>query len=372
MFELLPVVLFGVVLASLHFSVPLAYYAFLRRYVHGPWDLKVDKQYKPQITAIVPTYNESHLIERRLENMIAQEYPLNKLEILVIDSGSTDGTTTIVEEWLKRKRSINAKLIRESNRGGKFRAVRFALGLIQSTSVAVVLTDADAYWEPRALSEAMSFLADPKVGAVTGSISYVDDLGRPSEDTYRNYFNSVRVGESKFHSTPVHNGPLLTIRADLLRKIGLPNFPGSDDSAFGSLIALAGYRAIQVENAVVREYVRGQHLHRRVRRAQCLLLNFHHTKRYAKEMNLYVRSSFDAIWRTEWWLCVVNPWLLFGSVLVLAAGAIFYELRVALPSLSMGALMLMWKPYRTWVLQQLYLIIGAVRNQWTNEAIWNR
>ena len=356
---------------ALHFSIPLTYFTYLRRYARGPWNVKVDKNYKPQLTVIVPTYNESELIEKRLENLVTQDYPTNKLEIVVVDSASTDGTAAIVESWLKKKSGINAKLIRESARSGKFRALIHAMEVIQSSSSAVVLTDADASWEPNALSEVISFLADPHVGAVTGSIFYIEDRGALSEDTYRNFSNAVHLAESKLYSTPVFNGPLCAFRSELLRKIGFPNFPGSDDSAFGSFVALSGYRAIQADTAVVREYVRGNRFRRRIRMATCLLLNFRNTKRYAKKMNLYVRSNFDNIWRTEWWLCVVNPWLLIASIPLLVVGAIADSI-IALGLLLITALFSLVQPSRAWILQQLYLILGALRKLWTNEEVWSR
>jgi cellulose synthase/poly-beta-1,6-N-acetylglucosamine synthase-like glycosyltransferase len=363
---------FGVILGALHFSVPLTYYLYLERYAHRPWALKVDKQYQPLITMIVPTYNESQLIEKRLENLAAQDYPTDKREIIVVDSGSTDGTAAIVENWIRKRSDINARLIRESVREGKFRAVTNSIRAVQPSNMVVVLTDADAYWEATALSEAVSFFADPTVGAVTGSISYIDDYGTLNENAYRNYYNFVRVAESKIHSTPVHNGPLLAIRAELVRKIGLPDFPGSDDSAFGSYIAFAGYRAIQADHAIVKEYVRGNRLRRKVRRATCLLLNFHRTRRYAKKMNVYVPSKFDDIWRMEWWLTVANPWLLFASVFSLVGGAMFYQSKISLVLLVIGTLFFCSRPYRGWVLQQLYLVMGALRSLRTNEAVWER
>ena len=331
----------------------------------------MDKQYKPQLTVILPTYNESEHVENRLENLVTQDYPTNKLEVVVVDSASSDGTAAIVEDWLKRKSGINAKLIRESTRGGKFRALTLAMGAIQPSSLAVVLTDADASWEPNALSEVTSFLADPRVGAVTGSIFYIEDRGPLGEDTYRNFSNAVHVAESKLYSTPVFNGPLCAFRTELLRKICFPNFPGSDDSAFGSFVAFSGYRAIQVDTAVVREYVRGNRFRRRIRRATCLLLNFYHTKAYAKKMNLYVRSDFENVWRTEWWLCVVNPWLFIASICLLVVGAIDGS-KIASALLLISALFSLVQPSRAWILQQLYLVLGALRNLRTHEEVWNR
>ena len=88
-------------------------------------------------------------------------------------------------------------------------------------------------------------------------------------------------------------------------------------------------------------------------------------------MNLYVRSNFDNIWRTDWWLCVVNPWLLIASIPFLVVGA-FDDSKIAVGLLLINALLLLLKPYRTWVLQQLYLILGGLRSLWTNEEVWNR
>lgn len=88
-------------------------------------------------------------------------------------------------------------------------------------------------------------------------------------------------------------------------------------------------------------------------------------------MNLYVRSNFDNIWRTEWWLCVVNPWLLIASILLLVVGTID-DSKIAAGLLLITALLLLLQPSRAWILQQLYLILGALRKLWTKEEVWNR
>jgi cellulose synthase/poly-beta-1,6-N-acetylglucosamine synthase-like glycosyltransferase len=362
----------AVALIFIHFSVALAYYQYLKGYRDKPWHLKVDRQYQPHITTIVPTYNEGLLIERRLENLASQKYPHDKLQIIVVDSGSTDDTASIAKKWLNQNPNVNATLVCEPERHGKFNAIVNALKVVQPNSVAVVLTDADAYWESNALSEVTSFLADPEVGSVTGSISYAEDHGALSEAVYRSYFNTVRIAESKIHSTPVHNGPLFAIRTDILRKIGLPNFPGSDDSAFGSLVGLSGHRAIQADAAIVREYVRGNRLRRKVRRAACVLLNFRYTKKYAKQKNLYVRSKFDIVWRMEFWLHAINPWLLYAAISILVFEAIFSRSLLAFGLLLIAVFSLLFRPFRTWMIQQVYLLLGAVRSLWTSETIWDR
>ena len=241
---------------------------------------------------------------------------------------------------------------------------------VPAESDIVVLTDADAFWEPSALSKAVAYFADPSVGAVTASIFYSDS--RTRENVYRSYYNKIRVCESKIHSTPVHNGPFLAIRAELIRKYGLPEFPGSDDSSFGSYIAFLGYRAVQVDDVVVKEPVRDDQFRRKVRRAQHLLLSFLKTKHYAKKLRVYKpNKTFEKIWLVEWWLHVVNPWLLAASAILLLTSALQGSLAAA-TLMGIGLALLPIKTYRTWLLQQLYLIAAALRNVKTKEIAWSK
>jgi hypothetical protein len=173
-------------------------------------------------------------------------------------------------------------------------------------------------------------------------------------------------------ATLIHNGPFLAIRSEILRKFSLPTFPGSDDSSFGSYIALLGFRAIQVDNVTVKEPARGSQFHRKIRRAQHLLLNFLKTKRYAKKLKVYKHvKSFENIWRVEWWLHIVNPWLLVVCAFLLVID-VFHASLMALILIGMGLMLLALRAYRTWMLQQFYLIVAAVRNLWTKEVAWSK
>jgi len=134
-----------------------------------------------------------------------------------------------------------------------------------------------------------------------------------------------------------------------------------------------GYRAIQVDDAIVREPIRGNQFRRKIRRAQHLLLCFLRIKRYAKNMGLYTRSwSFEKIWKMEWWLHVANPWLLVSSVALLVVSVVLYGSIIALALLGMGSLLLALKMYRIWMLQQVYLVVAALRNLWIKEEMWSR
>jgi len=363
--------LVALILAGIHFGVPLAYYYYAKtRWLPKPWNIKVDENYRPKVTIILPTYNEAEFIWNRLNDIYAQNYPRNLIEVIVVDSASDDGTVDLVKKWTSEHSDIDLKLVEERKRKGKLSAILESLKHVSSESSIVVFTDADAFWEPDALNKATKYFADSSVGAVTSSITYSGD--KVFENTYRDYYNIVRVAESKIYATPVHNGPFLAIRTELLKKFGLPTFPGSDDSSFGSYIALLGFRAIQVDNVTVKEPIRGSQFRRKVRRAQHLLLNFFKTKQYAKKLRVYRHTKpFEKVWRMEWWLHVVNPWLLILCTILLIM-SMFYGSFTALILLGTGLIFLMLKTYRTWVSQQLYLIIAAVRNLWTLEITWSK
>jgi biofilm PGA synthesis N-glycosyltransferase PgaC len=82
----------ALVLVAVHFGAPLAYYVEAKRWLKRPWDVKRDLQHTPTVTVAIPTYNEARHIEEKLEDVYRQVYPRDKLEIIVVDSASNDGT----------------------------------------------------------------------------------------------------------------------------------------------------------------------------------------------------------------------------------------------------------------------------------------
>jgi glycosyltransferase involved in cell wall biosynthesis len=356
---------------ALHFAAPLAYYRYVKRYLDKPWNIEFDPGYSPKVAVILPTYNEVDIIANRLDNLKLQDYPMRLLKVVVVDC-SIDGTAEVVEEWSKENRDLDLELVREHERSGKLHALETSLKHVSSDFEVLIFTDADASWEREALCKAMKYLADPSVGCLTSNITYTENQNNSLEKTYRSYYNVIRVAESKIHSTPVHNGPFLALRAQLVDKTGLPKFEGSDDSAFGSFTAFMGYRAIQADDITIQEPItENQHL-RRMRRAQHLILSFLKTKSYTKRVGLYRRSRFDEIWKTEWWLHVGNPWLLVIGIVLLVTSFGSQGSVIALAVMVTGLLLMASRPYRTWVTQQVYLVMAMLRNLWTKDVMWTK
>jgi len=154
-------------LAAIHFGVPSTYYWYLRkRWLPKPWGMRWDPSYKPKISIIVPTYNEAELIEKKLDNIYEQDYLRERLEVIVVDSVSTDGTLELVRRWAGRRPDLRLVLVEEPVRRGKGYALNVALS--RASGEVVVVTDADSLWPSRStLSEAVKWLSDPAVGAVS-------------------------------------------------------------------------------------------------------------------------------------------------------------------------------------------------------------
>jgi len=369
-----PFLITALILIVVHFGTPLAYYWYAKtRWLPKPWNIRVDGNYKPKVTVIIPTYNEAEFIQSKLDNIYDQDYPKSLMEVIVADSASTDGTTELVEEWSSKHTDINLELIKEPIRRGMVPALNYALQHCQIHGEITVFTDVDAFWDADALTRVTKYFADPSVGAITASIMPTTLGNDFLEDVYRNYYNLLRIAESKVYSTPVHNGVFMAFRTELLYKMGgLPSYTGNNDSTPASVVAFMGYRAIQVDDVIVKEPVRESQLHRKIRRAQHLLLSFLKTKEYTKKLGVYrYTKPFERIWKVEWWLHLVSPWLLITSVILLVMDA-FYGSFTAIALLGAGLIFLMSKLYRMWVLQQVYLVVAALRNLWTKEMVWSR
>ncbi|MEM2704261.1 MAG: glycosyltransferase family 2 protein [Candidatus Bathyarchaeia archaeon] len=353
-------------LALVHFGFPLAYYWCAKiRWLKKPWDLKPNMGYRPKVTVILPTYNEAGLIVDRLNNIYSQDYPRDLMEVVVVDSASSDETPELVEEWSRRHGDLLVRLIREETRKGKAHALNHALKYVGGE--VIVIADADALWPSDALTKAVRWLSDTSVGAVSCLKRPLGSGAASVEVGYRQHYNVLRVAESKAYSTPIFHGELAAFKAGLLGDAGgFPTDIGADDSYTATKIALMGFRAIIPDDLWVEEKVpEEKYFSWRIRRAQHLIQHFMKALRVGM-----VNERFNWILSAESYLHLVNPWILVIAIILLITSAIVYHSLLSWIILALGLSLLALKLYRTWIATQLCLIVGAIKNLYTKEIIW--
>jgi cellulose synthase/poly-beta-1,6-N-acetylglucosamine synthase-like glycosyltransferase len=214
----------------------------------------MDDLYEPTVSIIIPTYEEGATIRRKLDNIMQLDYPKAKMEIIIADSASKDNTINRVREWSAEHGEIKVITVQESERRGMVKALNE--GLRYATGEIVVKTDADCLLFKDSLRNAMKYLADPKVGSVAGL--HVIDAARQTsavtvERTYRNFYRSLRIGESKLYGTVLYEGELMLVKRSLLDRVPFDESIGADDVPTALRMAELGYRAITAEDAYFRE-----------------------------------------------------------------------------------------------------------------------
>jgi cellulose synthase/poly-beta-1,6-N-acetylglucosamine synthase-like glycosyltransferase len=158
---------------------------------------------EPSVAVVIAAYNEETVIARRLENLLALDYPADKLQIVVTSDASSDRTEEIALQYPGVRVVSNP-------RGGKVAAQDRAVR--QTDSEVVAFSDANAAWAPDALRLLVAPFADPAVAYVCGQLQIVDDDGRNKEGVYWRYELGVRDAESKLSSVTGGNGSIYAVR----------------------------------------------------------------------------------------------------------------------------------------------------------------
>lgn len=202
----------------------------------------------PKVTIIVPVYNEELVIERRLNNIFEADYPHDKLEIVIVDSGSDDNTTNIINTKFYNKVTI----IKEDKRRGKAHAIN--LGIKASRGKILILTDGPTLYEKTTISSLVTSFQDPLIGGVTGlyRIQNKNENRITSiEDLQWSYKNKIRIMESKISSTSWLSGEACAFRKELLGHVDEDTL--ADDSNIALQLISKGYRAIANEGSIFME-----------------------------------------------------------------------------------------------------------------------
>ena len=195
------------------------------------------------VTVVIAAYNAGRHIEARLENLLAQNYPADRLQIIVVDDGSSDDTWQRLSRWADH---AQVTLISQPENGGKARALN--TGLAAAKSEIVVLADVRQSFEADTIAELVAHFTDPGVGAVTGNLVFVDGDEPDPQGGYWDLEKSIRENESRYRSTVGVTGAVYAARRELIDT--LPEGLILDDVLIPMRIVRAGYR-VKFETAAV-------------------------------------------------------------------------------------------------------------------------
>ena len=199
----------------------------------------------PTVSVVVAAHDEEAVIERRLENLLALDYPPELVDITVASDASSDRTDELVEAVAARESRV--RLLR-CERGGKVAAQNRAVR--ETTGEIVAFSDANAIWAVPALRKLVRNFADPDVAYVCGQLRLERPDGTNREGAYWRYELAVRAAESQLGSVTGGNGSIYAVRRADYPEVD-PRF--GHDLAFPYLMVQRGRRAVYEPEAIAFE-----------------------------------------------------------------------------------------------------------------------
>jgi cellulose synthase/poly-beta-1,6-N-acetylglucosamine synthase-like glycosyltransferase len=172
----------------------------------------------PKVTLIISAYNEDGVIESKLDNALALNYPAECLEILVVSDASTDRTDELVRGRSALEPRI--QLVRQDERRGKSAGLNRAIE--RATGQIVVFSDANAIYDVDSVAQLVGCFADERVGYAVGAALYHDanaNRAAQSEGMYWKLELFLKQLESDFGSIVGGDGALYAARRRLIRPL---------------------------------------------------------------------------------------------------------------------------------------------------------
>jgi len=197
------------------------------------------RDHEPTISLVIAVRNASQRLEAKLANLLALDYPADRLQIVV----SFDGPSPLADRIASRFGARGVDVVRAELQEGKAAALN--RGVAASRGELVVFCDSRQRVGPGALRALAACFADSEVGAASGELVLIDDRGAVAGDgvgLYWRYEKALRAMESRIHSTVGATGALYAIRRELWSP--LPQGTLLDDVLVPMRIVLTGRRTV--------------------------------------------------------------------------------------------------------------------------------
>jgi cellulose synthase/poly-beta-1,6-N-acetylglucosamine synthase-like glycosyltransferase len=200
----------------------------------------------PTVSVIVAAYNEVDCIVAKLASTLTrQRYPRDKIEVIVVSDGSSDGTDARAQRYPDNR----VRLVRQEPRAGKSPALN--RGVAEARGDVLVFTDANALFAPDAIARLAARFADPRVGLVSGQGLYGHGGdARAAASGYVRYEAAVKRGEAALGFLASADGAIYALRRSLYRDLAASEV---NDLLHPIQVCLAGYRCCFDGSAVTVE-----------------------------------------------------------------------------------------------------------------------
>lgn len=198
----------------------------------------------PTVTCVVVAFNEEDRIVTRVGNLLASDYPAERLRVVVVSDGSTDRTVG----YLQAMSDARVRVIEQPERLGKASGLNAALAALDSDLV--VLTDSRQRFAADTIRRLAGHFGDPAIGAVSGSLEIertASNVGQAVE-AYWKHEKELRAAEARFDSCIGCTGAVYALRRSLF--VPLPPDTLLDDVVVPMQAARQGYRVLHDPEAI--------------------------------------------------------------------------------------------------------------------------
>ena len=191
----------------------------------------------PEVTLFITAFNEEDVVDEKMENSLALDYPADKLRIVWVTDGSDDGTN----DRLQTRWNGKATVYFQPKRQGKTAAMTRGMTLVRTPLV--VFTDANTMVNSEAIHEIVLAFQNPKVGCVAGekriAVQTKDGAAAGGEGIYWKYESTLKALDSRLYSAVGAAGELFAVRSELFEDMRTDTL--LDDFILSLRIVMRGY-----------------------------------------------------------------------------------------------------------------------------------
>ena len=202
----------AIVYTYLLYPILLIALAAIRRSINAP--RKLNDADLPTVSVLIVAHNEESVIRERIENLLALDYPRDKLELVIASDASRDRTVDIVKEYPGQ----SIRLIAFTARTGKSAVLDSVIPQLKGSLA--VLSDANTMMEPSAVRRLVRWFQDPQVGVVCGKLVLTDPVtGTNVDSLYWRIETLMKRSEGKLGALLGANGGIYAIRRSVFQGV---------------------------------------------------------------------------------------------------------------------------------------------------------